>query len=457
MGLEKDLSQEIYNEFTHIYYTFAIKEKSMQMNFTQSATVFWAEKMMRKALSSSLNIKPISHEVERKPQAGKEYLLYMHIPFCHTFCPYCSFNKFHYNEAKAMQYFALLRHELRKVKAQGFDFKTLYVGGGTTLINEPELIKTLEYAKTLFSIEEVSCESDPNHIEPNTLRRFRGLIDRLSIGVQTFDDGILKKIARHDKFGSGQILQEKLSKISGVLPTFSLDLIFNFPGQTEEMVLHDVLTAQALDMDQITTYPLMKSPLMRESIASAFDHKTNNNEYKFYRLIKNAMNHYRPINGWAYSRQEEHLSDEYVGSHSEYVGVGSGSFSFLDGSLYVNAFDLDTYMNKIVHKESAIMAGCSFTHKERVQYQFLTSLFDGIVEIESFNKALNTNIEQVLAKELQMLRLAKAVEISDKVIVPTEFGWYVCTLLMKEFYMGMDKVRAMFRPSMKAEEMAVNL
>lgn len=129
----------------------------------------------------------------------------------------------------------------------------------------------------------------------------------------------------------------------------------------------------------------------------------------------------------------------------------------LDGSLYVNAFDLDTYMNKIVHEESAIMAGCSFTHKERVQYQFLTSLFDGIVEIESFNKALNTNIEQVLAKELQMLRLAKAVEISDKVIVPTEFGWYVCTLLMKEFYMGMDKVRAMFRPSMKAEEMAVNL
>lgn len=429
----------------------------MQMNFTQSATVFWAEKMMRKALSSSLDIKPFSNEIERKPQSGKEYLLYMHIPFCHTFCPYCSFNKFHYTETKAMQYFALLRHELRKVKAQGFDFKTLYVGGGTTLINEPELIKTLEYAKTLFSIEEVSCESDPNHIAPNTLRRFRGLIDRLSIGVQTFDDGILKRIARYEKFGSGQMLQEKLSKLSGVLPTFSIDLIFNFPGQTEEMVLHDVLTAQALDMDQITTYPLMKSPLMRESIASAFDHKTNNNEYKFYELIRSAMNHYRPINGWAYSRQEQHLSDEYVGSHSEYVGVGSGSFSFLDGSLYVNAFDLDTYMNKIAHEQSAIIAGCKFSHKERVQYQFLTSLFDGIVEIETFNKALNTNIERVLAKELQMLRLAKAVEVSDGVIVPTAFGWYVCTVLMKEFYMGMDKVRAMFRPTMGAEEIAVNL
>jgi coproporphyrinogen III oxidase-like Fe-S oxidoreductase len=429
----------------------------MQMNFTQSATVFWAEKMMRKALASSLNIKPISHAVTRKPQPNKEYLLYMHIPFCHTFCPYCSFNKFHYNEAKAMQYFALLRHELRKVKAQGFDFKTLYVGGGTTLINEPELIKTLEYAKSLFSIEEVSCESDPNHIAPNTLRRFRGLIDRLSIGVQSFDDGILKRIARYEKFGSGQILQEKLSKISGILPTFSIDLIFNFPGQSEEMVLHDVITAQALDMDQITTYPLMQSALMKESIASAFDNKSNNNEYKFYELIRGAMNHYRPINGWAYSRQKEQLSDEYVGSHSEYVGIGSGSFSFLDGSLYVNAFDLDTYMNKIARQESAIIAGCEFDHKERVRYQFLTSLFDGIVEIQTFNKALNTDIEHVLSRELHMLRLARAVEVSDGVIIPTDFGWYVCTVLMKEFYMGMDKVRAMFRPVMGADELAVNL
>lgn len=429
----------------------------MQMNFTQSATIFWAEKVMRKALNSSLNIQPIKQKVERKPKPDREYMLYMHVPFCHTFCPYCSFNKFHYEEKKAMQYFALLRHELRKVKAKGFDFKTLYVGGGTTLINEPELIKTLEYAKKLFSIKEVSCESDPNHINPNSLRRLQGLIDRLSIGVQTFNDDILKKIARYRKFGSGQMLQEKLSKIGGILPTFSVDLIFNFPGQTEEMVLHDVLTSQALDIDQITTYPLMKSPLMRESIASAFGHeKDTNNEYKFYELIRGAMNDFRPINGWAFSRKQEQLSDEYVGSHSEYVGVGSGSFSFLDGTLYVNAFDLDKYMDKIANEENAIIAGCTFNHKDRVRYQFLTSLFDGMVQIETFNKALNTNLKRVLAKEIQMLRLAKAIEISDDVIVPTDFGNYVCTVLMKEFYMGMDKVRAMFRPTMGSEEIAVN-
>ncbi len=429
----------------------------MALNFVQSSTVFWAEKIMRKSLANNLVITPVKEEVKRRAKAGNAYMLYIHIPFCHTFCSYCSFHKFYYNEEKALQYFSFVRHELRKVKEQGYDFETLYVGGGTTLINEPELIKTLEYAKSLFSIKEVSCESDPNHIAPHSLRRFRGLIDRLSVGIQTFDDGILKRIGRYEKFGSGEQIQEKLLKMAGILPTTSIDLIFNFPGQTEEQVLRDVITAQALDIDQITTYPLMQSNLMKQSISKAFDGQKSDSEYHFYELIRGAMHQYRPINGWAFSRQEEKLSDEYVGSHSQYVGVGSGSFSFLDGALYVNAFDLDQYMQKIANEESAIIASCAFTPKQRVQYQFMTSLFDGMVDIDTFNQTLHTNVERVMGKEIAMLKLAGAIEVSDGVIVPTEFGSYVSLVLMREFYAGMDGVRAMFRPQANKVEKIVNL
>ncbi|MBE0495486.1 MAG: coproporphyrinogen III oxidase family protein [Campylobacterales bacterium] len=428
----------------------------MPLNFVQSSTVFWAEKIMRKSLANNLVITPVKEEVKRKAKPGHTYMLYIHVPFCHTFCSYCSFHKFYYNEEKALQYFSFVRHELRKVKEQGYDFETLYVGGGTTLINEPELIKTLEYAKSLFSIKEVSCESDPNHIAPGSLRRFRGLIDRLSIGVQSFDDGILKRIGRHEKFGSGEEIQEKLLRIGGVLPTTSIDLIFNFPGQTEEIVLRDVITAQALDIDQITTYPLMQSNLMKKSISKAFDSQKSDNEYRFFELIRGAMNQYRPINGWAFSRQEEQLSDEYVGSHSEYVGVGSGSFSFLDGTLHVNAFDLDQYMQKIANEESAVIASCAFTPKQRVQYQFMTSLFDGVVHIDTFNQTLHTNLERTMNKEIAMLKLAGAIDVSNGMIVPTEFGAYVSLVLMREFYTGMDQVRAMFRPQAALEKI-VNL
>ncbi|MBN2964031.1 coproporphyrinogen III oxidase family protein [Sulfurospirillum sp. T05] len=428
----------------------------MPLNFVQSSTVFWAEKIMRKSLANHLVITPVKEEIKRKAKPGHTYMLYIHIPFCHTFCSYCSFHKFYYNEEKALQYFSFVRHELRKVKEQGYDFETLYVGGGTTLINEPELIKTLEYAKSLFNIKEVSCESDPNHLAPNSLRRFRGLIDRLSIGVQSFDDTLLKRIGRYEKFGSGAQIQEKLLKMAGILPTTSIDLIFNFPGQTEEQLLRDVITAQALDIDQITTYPLMQSNLMKKSISKAFDGQKSDNEHRFYELIRGAMNQYRPVNGWAFSRQEEKLSDEYVGSHSEYVGVGSGSFSFLEGTLYVNAFDLDQYMDKVANEESAVIASCAFTPKQRVQYQFMTSLFDGMVDIAQFNQMLKTNVERVMGKEITMLKLAGAIEISDGVIVPTEFGSYVSLVLMREFYAGMDGVRAMFRSQPKVDKI-VNL
>ena len=82
---------------------------------------------------------------------------------------------------------------MRQVKDAGFNFTSLYVDGGTTLINEPKLEKTLILAKELFDIKDVSCESDPNHIEPENLKRFQGLIDRLSVGVQSFRRYLLKQ------------------------------------------------------------------------------------------------------------------------------------------------------------------------------------------------------------------------------------------------------------------------
>ena len=128
------------------------------------------------------------------PPETKKYLLYIHVPFCTMFCPYCSFNKFTYTKESASIYFAHLRQEILHVKALGYDFNYLVVGGGTPLIDEEELIETIALVRKLFSIEHVSCESDPNHIKPKTIRQLNGLVDRLSIGVQTFDDVLLKKL-----------------------------------------------------------------------------------------------------------------------------------------------------------------------------------------------------------------------------------------------------------------------
>uniref|UniRef100_UPI00112FCCF3 radical SAM protein n=1 Tax=Campylobacter concisus TaxID=199 RepID=UPI00112FCCF3 len=146
--------------------------------------------------------------------------------------------KYHYEQELAKIYFENLREEMRQVKEAGFDFDSLYVGGGTTLINEPELEKTLKLAKELFSIDEISAESDPNHISPESLSRFDGLIDRLSVGVQSFDDETVIRVGRYEEFGAAKEIKRKLVLALVKNPVISLDLIFNLPNQTKEQLIN---------------------------------------------------------------------------------------------------------------------------------------------------------------------------------------------------------------------------
>ena len=414
---------------------------SLIQNFAKK----YASKTMQNSLYNSLQMNLCDTNVQKIPNPEKSYMLYMHVPFCHTFCPYCSFHKYAYDSGACKAYFSALRAEMRRTKEAGYDFKTLYVGGGTTLIDEDELLKTLELAKKLFNIDEISCESDPNHIEPASLMRFRGLIDRLSVGVQSFDNEILRKASRYEKFGSGEILREKLSKAVGILPILSLDLIFNFPFQTKEILLNDIAMAKSINPEQITMYPLMKSPLMRDQIARNLGISDIDHEEEFYWIITQEFASWHQNNAWAFAREKTNIADEYVGDNHEYVGIGSGAFSFLGGRLLINAFNLSDYSARIKEGKSTVIATCDFSDDERAKYIFLTELFNGEIDIAKFSAQNGINLRQALGHELSLLKLSGAITIEGEKIRTTQFGKYLCVVLMKEFYTGMDKVRATFK------------
>jgi coproporphyrinogen III oxidase-like Fe-S oxidoreductase len=153
---------------------------------------------MRMSASRYLNLSAHDEVALPAPVPGRPYLLYVHIPFCERLCPYCSFNRFPFNQERATAYFKQLREELRRVADAGYDFESMYVGGGTPTVDIDELCATIDLAKELFSIREVSSETNPNHLYPKWVEPLRERVDRFSVGVQSFDDDLLKQMDRYE-------------------------------------------------------------------------------------------------------------------------------------------------------------------------------------------------------------------------------------------------------------------
>lgn len=416
----------------------------MVNNIKEIFSIFTAKAVVKNTFASCINItSTLKNESKYSSiDSQKKYLLYIHVPFCDNLCPFCTFHKFKHNFEDSNRYFKILREELKVLKRKNVKVDSVYVGGGTPLINEKQLRITIKLVKKLFDVEDISCETDPNHIDVNTVYKLKGLIKRLSIGVQSFDDEILKQLSRYKRFGSSSEIKEKISKIAGILPITNIDLIFNIPNQTQDILRDDLQSAKDLGIEQITTYPLMSSDLNSGFLKSK---KINTNEQKFYNIIKEELKDYTKNNMWSFSKNLVDLSDEYVSTHDEYIGVGSGAFSYLDGKLFINAFDLKEYEKNIITKKDALMAKSEFENINKIEYAMLSTLFGGKLNIKEFNKLYNVDLEKLLRKELYLVKKLDVIRIEEGIIYPTQFGEYLLVIMMASFYSGMDKVRAMFR------------
>lgn len=217
-----------------------------------------------------LNVRPVRGEAPPPAQSVGSglYMLYAHIPFCESLCPYCSFNRFPFEEERAQAYFSALREEMRMLADLGYDFDSLYIGGGTPTILPDELAETILLARKLFSVRDVSTETNPNHLDPRHMDPINGLVDRMSVGVQSFDDAILRQMHRYEKYGSAAVILERIQEVSASsrFLTFNVDTIFNIPSQTPEILYRDLDRIKACGCSQATFYPLMASPSVSRSL-----------------------------------------------------------------------------------------------------------------------------------------------------------------------------------------------
>lgn len=375
----------------------------------------------------------------------KQRLLYLHVPFCEELCPYCSFHRIRLDEALARKYHAALRLEMALYRQKGYRFSGIYVGGGTPTVLIDELAETLRLARELFPVTSLSVETNPNHLtDANIAILKQAGVNRLSVGVQTFHDDLLKKIARYDKYGSGEEIAARLRETRGKFDTLNADMIFNFPEQTAEMLEADLAVLLKLQMPQITFYPLMVSTLTQHQMKEKLGEVNFHREKSFFHLIlRRLAADYTSSSAWCFSRPKtgQSLIDEYVVDFDEYAGLGSGAIGYLNGVCYANTFDIERYIVELMKGKLPLQAARRFNAPDQMRYDFLMKLFSTRMNVDNLEKKYAGKYLKTLWKEMAAFTVAGSFRYFPPNLYLTPRGRYLWVIMMREFFIAVNNFR----------------
>jgi len=396
------------------------------------------------------------------PDTGRSYMLYMHVPFCQVLCPYCSFNRYAFHKDVAVPYFANMRKEMMMLKDLGYDFDGLYVGGGTPTIMIDELCETIDLAREHFTIKEVTSETNPNHLAPKYVEKLKGRVQRLSVGVQSFDDGLLKQMERYDKYGSGEEILERIAEAASHFDTLNVDMIFNFPSQTEEILRSDLEKLIACGGTQVTPSPLYVSNATRKKMATTLGKMDYNREYYFYKILDEVLaggkdpEFYRK-SVWTYNRvnrdNAEMNNPVLIDEYAEYPGIGSGAVTHLHGKLYVNTFSLDEYNTAIERGQMPIMGETTLGKTELMRYRFLKQLYGLRLDKKLFERTFGCSVERGLPMETTFMRMHKAFATdNDEELTLTPIGRYLTLVMYRQFLASLNNLREQARAVLSGKE-----
>jgi coproporphyrinogen III oxidase-like Fe-S oxidoreductase len=389
------------------------------------------------------------------PTPGKTYLLYAHVPFCERLCPYCSFNRYPFNDDRARSYFASLRQQMRMVADLGYDFPSLYIGGGTPTILIDELCETIDLARELFSIKEVSTETNPNHLIPSVLEPLKDRVQRFSVGVQSFDDDLLKQMDRYDKYGSGEEILERIQSIEGFFHSLNVDMIFNFPSQTEEVLRRDIEMVKASKCNQTTFYPLMASRSVATSLKRTVGMVDYDREARYYKILVDELaDTFELSTAWTFSRVGGGMIDEYIVDYEEYVGIGSGAFSYLGGNIYVTTFSLRDYDAAISEGRMPVAIGSANNSlHNQMRYRFLMELFGLRLDKKRFQRDFGVSVERGLPMEMLFFRTFGGFATNnDEEMTLTDKGRYLTVVMQRSMFADLNNLRDTARNALSAGE-----
>lgn len=310
-------------------------------------------------------------EPSRPTRMKKINSLYVHIPFCESICDYCDFPKLQYFRIFAEKYLKVLEQEL-KDRQVSYDLKTIYVGGGTPTALEDDLFfRLLEILKPFSKdVEEYTFEANPESLSLAKLEMMKKYgVNRISLGVQSTDDKILKAINRHHSFIDVKNAVNNIKKVG--IDNFNVDLILGLPHVSKIMLKKDLDNILMLEPKHISTYSLTVHPhtmfyiknieevdddMARELYDFVHEYLTSNG-YNHYEVSNFALTNFESIHNKTYWRNEE------------YYGVGLGAAGYIDDIRYKNTTNLDKYLKSEYEDEVEVV---DLTDKR--EYQIMLNL-----------------------------------------------------------------------------------
>ena len=365
-------------------------------------------------------------------QAG----IYIHVPFCKSRCIYCDF----YSttaEKQRRRYAEAVKRELeaRKDFLGTREIATVYLGGGTpsqlALAELEEIVSSIKERFAVAADAEITIEANPDDVTEEWCAGIVRLgFNRVSLGIQSFDDNILKFIRRRH---TAQQAKEAVERLARHIGNISIDLIYGLPGQSPDLWENDLQQAFALPVKHLSAYALSieeGAPLwqmVRQKKIEETDEETERAMYE--RLIDTAeaqgFEHYELSNFALPGFRSRHNSSYW--HDVPYLGLGPGAHSYDGAARYANRPDLNAYL---AAPEECLVKEC-LTDDERFNDYVFTALrtADGLPLdslAEHFGEAAKNNLLRAAKSRLaagclelcgNRLKLTrKALFVSDDII-----------------------------------------
>jgi len=373
----------------------------------------------------------------------KELGIYIHIPFCKQKCYYCDFISFANKNEKQEQYIKAIKKEIDTYEFEKYNVTTIYIGGGTpSYIESKYIVELIEKLKskltnneTKFDKIEITIEVNPGAVTKQKLQDFKSCgINRLSIGLQTTNNNLLKQIGRIHTYE--EFLETyNMAKEVG-FENINVDLMLGLPNQTIKDLKDSLEKVIRLGATHISVYSLIVeegtviSKLLDEEKIELPSEET---EREMYWYVKNTLE----LNGYIHYEISNFAKENKYSKHNmncwkqeEYIGLGVAAHSYLNDTRFSNANNIEDYINNVENKE--IEEVQTLEDKQNEFMLLGLRMLDG-VDIASFKQKFGQNPIYLYRDRLNKLVEDGLIVVDLNHIKLTNKGLYLANLVFEEF------------------------